>query len=249
MSLIKILKNIVQKKTTNEQSTTKIIKTPTPLNMHQGSIVTLSDVDIALAQADGSIIKTKPNPTYVVNAVGTYSLWGLSFYNCYLDEDNNYIRIAVDRSGKIVDASYWMLHTELYPQSVEEWEFWLGSWQKDINGKFVRDIATGKTLRKDWGLIGWNQFQIDGPPQIVYNRHWSQGPEGVDPVLYTECIIDNTGQKTLVNYEGMEYFRRLTSAADSVTEYLFATMVEDGSSINVLIGIQLDHQSLKVLAS
>lgn len=249
MGLISILGHMVQKRT--EAPAAPVIRTNTPLGLHQGSTVDLPDVDIALAQVDGSIIAV-PSGTQVVISVGTYRKWGLTVHNCYLGNGTSYIQLVTDANQRIVECRLWSSHnqTEILPQSVEDWEFWLGSYQRDQSGEFVRD-GQGRALRREYGLIGWPQFQVDGPPAIVYNRAWSPGADGVDPVDYTETIVDVQGRSITVKHEAMEYARRLTDAADAVTESLLATMVQDqdGAAVNIFIGIPLDHQNLKILQS
>jgi hypothetical protein len=249
MGLISILGHMVQKR--NESPARPVIRTETPLNLSQGAVVDLPDVDIALAQVDGSIISV-PSGTQLVISVGTYRKWGLTVHNCYLSNGSSFIQLVTDAKGKIVECKLWSSHnqTEILPQTVEDWEFWLGSYHKDADGGFIRD-AQGRAIRREYGLIGWPQFQVDGPPAIVYNRAWSPSEEGVDPVGYTEIITDDQGRSVTVKHEAMEYARRLTDAADAVTESLLATMVQDqdGAAVNIFIGIPLDHQTLKILQS
>lgn len=248
MGLLSIMGHIARKRSEPVGNAAVIDRSRVPLGMHQGSLVDLPDVDIALAQADGSIIRP-PVGQQIVTAVGTYRKWNLEIFNCYLGDGLSYIQL-ITKDGKITEARLWCSRDEILPQTSEDWEFWLGSWQKDSNGDFLRD-KLGNAIRREWGLIGWPQFQVDGPPAIMYNRAWSPGADGVAPVAYTETILDSKGHMTLVEHEAMEYARRLTDAADAVTESLLATMVQDpeGASVNVFIGIPLDHQNLKVLQS
>lgn len=248
MGLLSILGHMARKKTEKDRNTAVINRSKVPFGMHQASLVDLPDIDIALAQADGSVIKP-PLGQQVITAVGTYRKWNLDIFNCYLGDGRSYIQL-IAKGGKVTEARLWCSRDEILPQSTEDWEFWLGSWQRDAQGNFLRD-SLGKAIRKEWGLIGWPQFQVDGPPAIMYNRAWSPGADGMAPVAYTETILDAQGHVTTVNHEAMEYARRLTDAADAVTESLLATMVQDseGASVNLFIGIPLDHQNLKVLQS
>lgn len=251
MGLLSIMSRIVQKRIDRGFNTPVVVKTDAPLGMHQGSVVTLPDIDIALAQADGSIIKA-PVGTQVVTAVGTYTLFGMTVFHAYLNDGISYIQLVTKGgpNGPIQDARLWCTHQEILPQSVEDWEFWLGSYQKDMAGQFIHD-AWGNPIRAEFGLIGWPQFQIDGPSVCLYDRTWSPAPEGIEPVEYNEAIVDSDGNTTVVNHEAMEYYRRLTDVLDSVTESLLASMLQqDGnSSVDIMIGIPLDHTNLNVLRS
>lgn len=247
MGLLAIMTTIANKHLGNKTVQQEMVRTPTPLGMHQGSAVEMPDIDIALAQGDGSIIKA-PVGTHIVTAVGKYRLFNLDIYHAYLNDGNSYIQI-VTKNNVPQEARLFTSHAEILPQSVEDWEFWLGSYQKTPNGEFVRD-ASGNSLRKEFGLIGWAQFQIDGPPTVLYNRTWNASSEGIDPIEYTETITDSHGNVTTAKHEACEYFRHLTSAKDSVIEYLMATMVNQNNeaSVNIFVGIPLDLQNLKILS-
>lgn len=252
MGLLSIMSLIVQKRI-DRGTTIPVMKTPTPMGMHQGSIVELPDIDIALAQADSSIIKA-PAGTQVITAVGSYKLFGIDVYHAYLNDGKSYIQLVSKGgpTGLVQEARLWSNHQEIEPQSVEDWEFWIGNYQKDLNGQFRRDINS-QPIRNEFGLIGWPQFQIDGPPQLLYNRTWSpNSPEGMDPVEYNETITDGDGNSFRLKHEACEYYRYLTEANDAVVESLLASMVQqdDGTGfIDIMIGIPLDHTNLKVLSA
>ena len=246
MGLLSIMTTIAHKHLGNTNTIPEVVRTPTPLGMHQGSVVEMPDIDISLAQADGSIVNA-PIGSQIVTAVGKYRLFNLDIYHAYLGDGNSYIQI-VTKNNVPQEARLFSSHAEVLPQSVEDWEFWLGSYEKDANGNFVRD-AYGTAIRKESGLIGWAQFQIDGPPQIVYNKTWTTKPNE-DTIEYNETITDSLGSVTIAKHEACEYFRRLTTASDSVIESLVATMVNQNNeaSVNIFVGIPLDLQNLKVLS-
>ena len=247
MGLLAILTTITNKHIGTKTVHPEMARTPTPLGMHQGSVVEMPDIDIALSQSDGSIIKA-PVGTQIVTAVGKYHLFNLDIYHVYLNDGISYIQI-ITKNDVPQEARLFTSHAEILPQSVEDWEFWLGSYQKTPNGEFARD-ASGNSIRKEFGLIGWAQFQIDGPPTVIYNRTWNASSEGIDPIAYVETITDSRGHVTTAKHEACEYFRHLTSAKDSVIEYLTTTMVNQNNeaSVNIFIGIPLDLQNLKILS-
>jgi Protein of unknown function (DUF2491) len=252
MGLLNILKTVVKNNTSlgYSKGTETIEKTLTPLGMHQGSVVTLSEIDTALAAADGSIC-LMPKGSQVVHAVGKYSLWGRDVYHCYFGSTGEFVQlITAADSQTVLQARYWHLRSEIQPITGEEWEFWLGSWQKDERGEFIRDNK-GVAIKKEDGLIGFPQFQVDTVPAIVYDREWQAGSNAVDPVKFTETLLDASGHKHYIKHEAMEYSRKLSNDADSKVESLLASVVEDkgGASINIWIGIPLDYTAIKVLAS
>jgi hypothetical protein len=246
--LFALIKNIVEKKFENNQNIFK--HSPgIPLNLHQGSVVTLPDLDIALAQADGSII---PNVIgkQTIAAVGIMELFGFIVYNSYLQDGTSFLRTIVDKQGNVKEVALFTNKDEITPQTKEDWEFWLGSYQKDATGQFVRDSA-GYPILAEAGLIGWNQFQIDGPPTIVYDRSWMQSQTGIEPISYTESITNNTGQIIILKHEGMEYSRIIGQEPTTIIEDLLVHMSQfnDEASINIYIGIPLNITDIKVLAT
>ena len=251
MSLLNILSNI---SFTTKNKPPASVKTTTPLGMHQGSTVILPEVDIALAQVDGSIVKFPSGPQ-IVYAVGKYTLFGVSAYNVYFG-NNTFIRL-ITVNNNVEEAYLFSSHAEVLPQSQEEWEFWLGRY-KDSSGNVVRD-ENGNPIIQEYGLIGFPAFQIDGPPQLIYNRNWYKNlADSIMPVNYTEVILDNGGNTVTVNHEACEYVRKVKSDdPTSIDECLLATMTmktgdninETGeSSVNIFVGIRLDIKSIKVLS-
>lgn len=223
----------------------KIERTSVPLGLHQGSAVELPEVELALAQADGSIL-----PQIVLNqtiiAVGSQTLFGKLVYNCYLSDGTSFLRVVTDK-GEAKEVTLFTGRDEVHPSSQEDWEFWLGRYAKDSTGEWVRDPNTGKGVIAEYGLIGWPQFQIDGPPVVVYNRAWNPSNEGTEPVEYTETVVFEDGRIVKVKHEAQEYVRQI----GNIVESLFVTMAQSGNeaSIDIFVGIPLTIKDIKVLAS
>ena len=249
MSLLSLLTTVVNKKISSKPNDSlQPIKTDTPMGLRQGSIVTMPEIDIALAQADGSLINV-PGGNQTVVAVGTFELFGLSVYNVYLNEKTFLQLVTKFGSQDVQSLNLWSSYAEIIPTSVDEWEFWLGSWQKSPTGEFLRD-SNGVAYRKDWGLIGWPSFQIDGPPPIVYGRTWLPSNEGIDPVKFTESIRDVNGDVTIVKHEAVEYSRALTpDNTNTIVESLLASVSSqnDSASVNIWIGIPINKDSIAII--
>jgi len=243
--LLNILKRIATKNL-QYNSEHEIKKSPTPLNMHQGSVVTLPAIDLAMAVMDGSRIKT-PDDNLIVKMVGKYHLWDYDVYHCYVDDNGSFIRITTKANNmEPIEAQYFIVDGVIEPKTIEDWELWLGSWQKDSDGEFVRD-SKGIAIKKDWGLIGFPQFQVNGDNPIVYDRQWLQSTDPVEAVKFTEVISTSDGDKTSIKHEAMEYARTMLNSK----EYLLVSVVEDNdtASVTVFIGVELDHKLIKVLVS
>ena len=249
MGIFNIFKTIM-KNNINRDQAKPIAKTSTPLGTHQGSVVTLPELDFVLAEANGSICES-PKSTMVVSAVGKYTLFNMDIYHCYFGYQGVFLRLITKSKSMVVEeATYFHLRSEFHPTTTEEWEFWLGSWQKDEDGKFIRD-DNGHAVKKEDGLIGFPQFQVDTTPPIVYNRDWEPGESNVDPVKITETVLDVTGHTHYIKREAMEYTRKLSSDENSRSEHLLASVVKDdnGASVCIFIGVPLDHSAIKVLVS
>lgn len=245
MSFLNILKTVMKHNINRDQGT-PLQSTPTPLGAHQGSVVTLPDIDFVLALANGSICG-QPKGTMVVTAVGKYTLFDMDVYHCYFGYEGAFLQLVTKIGNMSVEqARYFHLRSEIQPSTAEEWEFWLGGWQRDSTGEFIRD-AHGIAIKKESGLIGYAQFQVDTTPPIIFDREWFRGCGDVEPVKFIETIVYATGITNYIKYEAMEYSRILSTKVES----LLACVVEDNNSasVNIFIGIPLDHTAIKVLGS
>jgi len=251
MGLVNIFKTVMKNNLNrNREKPVANTSTPTPLGAHQGSVVTLPDLDFALAQAYGSICLT-PKNTMVVSAVGKYTLWNMDVYHCYFGYKGVFLQLVTKTGSMNVEqARFFNLRSEIQPTTAEEWEFWLGSWMKDEQGEFIRDDK-GIAIKKEDGLIGFPQFQIDNVPPIVYDREWVQGPTSTDPIKITERVIDVAGHIHYIKYEAMEYSRKLSTTDPIKVESLLVSVVEDdtSTSVNIFIGVPVDHTAIKILVS
>lgn len=249
MSLLNILKTVM-KNNLNKDQDNPVLTTQTPLGAHQGSVVTLPEIDFALAEADGSIC-VPPSGTLVVTAVGKYILFGLDVYHCYFGYEGAFLQLVTKANNMNVEqARYFHLRSEIQPRNSQEWEFWLGSWQKNDQGEFLRD-GNGIAIKLEEGLIGFPQFQVDTNPPLIYDREWQPGAGSVNPVKITEKVLDVSGQTHYIKREAMEYSRSLSDNDPTKVESLLACVVEDNNSasVNIFIGIQLEHAAIKVLSS
>lgn len=249
MSLLNILKTVM-KNNINRDQALPIVKTPTPLGAYQGSVITLPEIDFALAEVDGGICES-PAGTMVVTAVGKYQLFNMDVYHCYFGYKGQFLRLITDHNTmNVKEATYFHLRSEITPTTVEDWAFWLGSWQKDENGEFIRD-NNGHALKKEDGLIGYPQFQVDTNPPIIYNRDWNPSPTSIDPIKITETVVDVTGLTHYIKREAMEYVRNLSTDENSRTERLLAGVIKDdiSAAICIFIGVPLDYTAIKVLVS
>lgn len=179
-------------------------------------------IDIDISKSEGSIINgTEYYQT--VNSVGHFNLFGVDVKNYYLQDNKTFVRVTNSN-----ETTLFVMRDEIIPETKEDWEFWLGSWDKD-----KKNYETG--------LIGNDQFQItlDNGTELIYDKIWSS-----DTILINETIESENG-KSYIKRNGAEYVRSIGSS----NEYLFVDMKqnEDVSVIEIYIGIRLNHNDVKYI--
>ena len=147
MSLFSLIKNATYDKPPATYSKVNVTQ-DVPFNLCQGSLVELPQLEIALAQAEGSLIKA-PESNDKIIAVGSYRLLNHEVFHSYLSDGKSFLRTI-----KGTDEVYLFTpQDEIFPANSEDWDFWLNDKE---------------------GLIGWSQFQVDNNTPIVYNREWDK---------------------------------------------------------------------------
>jgi hypothetical protein len=207
-----------------------------PLGIRLKGIVEIPEVDFILG---GNDLKIKhPGESNVVVSYGTFPVGESSVKRFYLDaRDQPYIlQIVTDAKNLIEECKLFMPYDEIFPQ---DWGFWLA--EAD-------------------GLIGYSEFQTkdgtqylrvwDNPDQENVVQEDDQGNRitRIPPFQFTETIcLDAYGEQTeKVNYDSMLYGRRVNDNSD---EYLLVSAVEaeDGASVQIMVGIELQPASIKVI--
>jgi hypothetical protein len=229
MSLFKIFKNVAG--LDKDKPKVGIDRNDHPLDLHPGSLVTIPDIDLTLAQADGSLV---PNVeiTQTVTAVSKFKIFDLDVYHSYLSDEKSFIRTVAD-GLHIKEVTFFVQHDEVLPQTQDDWNFWLGTY--NANGPV------------EGGLIGWPQFQIDKPTPTVYDRSWKLGDSAIKPVEFFETIVDTADKNTYIKNQAMEYNRKLS---EDTYEYLLVTLAQCGNeaSVDIYVGVPLNAANIKVLA-
>ncbi len=233
MSLFKMLKEVAAKKIekAGQGNEHRSQRTPVPGGFHQGSVIEIPDLATALARADSSLIGDTDH-SQQITAVGRYTLFDRSVFNCHLSDGVSFIRL-VTQKDQILESALFVMRDEIVPASKEDWTFWLGSHQRG-----------GQV---EHGLIGWPQFQVDTDPPTMYNRSWAPGEHGVEPVAYTETITDLNGETSRIAHESMEYWRQLGDDPNAI-EMILVTAASSGNdaSVDVYVGIPIKTEDLKV---
>jgi hypothetical protein len=241
MGLFTLIKDVAAKKYDKLTASPeyKPERTPVPMGLHQGTMVELPELDLALAQADGSIMPSI-DLTQQITAVGRQAVFGLNVYHAYLSDGSSFLRI-IAKNNDVREIQLFTMRDEIIPAAKEDWEFWLGRWGKD---------SDGNGYMEEYGLIGWPQFQVDGPPQIVYNRAWTPSEAGIEPAQYSETIVAMDGTVNRVKHEACEYVRVIGTGTNPTNELLLVSLAQcgDDASVDIFIGIPLNIKDMKILA-
>ncbi|MCX5862696.1 MAG: DUF2491 family protein [Desulfomonile sp.] len=207
-----------------------------PLGIRFNGILEIPEVDFILGGIDLKI--KRPDSAEVVTSYGTFTVGGSTVHRFYMlsSETIYLLQIVSDARQTIEECKFFMAYDEIYP---EDWDFWLS--EKD-------------------GYIGLGIFQTKDGTQ--YFRVWeNQDAESVveeddpgnrltriPPVQFIETIyMDPYGEKTeTVKYDSMLYGRRVNDAVD---EYLLLSAVNEtsGASVQIMVGIELEQASIKVI--
>ena len=218
------------------------VKIPAPLGLTPGSVWTPGAVDLALAQADGSIL-VPPVGDQIVSHVGGVRLFGVDVYNIYLQGTETFLQAVCPANNvqSVNQLRLFTLYQNVVASTLDDVEFWLGKLNRDSQGNVVRD-AWGNSQIVESGLIGWPLFQVDSDPPIIYQRNWTPGTEPIAPVSYQEKFSNGI----IVKHEACEYVRRLKDT----NEYLLAVLTSKPScmTIDIYVGIDLDIQTQQILA-
>jgi hypothetical protein len=230
------LKKFDEVKDSYQKSGLERIDKDLPLGIRIGGIVEVPQVDFILAGQD---LKIKhPGSSNVVSSYGAFPVGDSRVHRFYLDASNlvYMLQIVTDRQQTVEECKLFMPYDEVYP---DDWDFWLS--EKD-------------------GYIGYEIFQDkDG---VQYFRVWDND-EGkivveddgkgnqitrIPPKEFIETIYLTPfgDENETVKYDSMLYGRNVNANVD---EYLLLSAVneKDGASVQIMVGIELQPSSIKVI--
>jgi hypothetical protein len=163
----------------------------------------------------GDLRMRPPASSHVVMAHGAVELpGGASLHRFYTDSEA-VLEVSVRPDGQ-ADATRLFTHLDsVYPQSAEEWEFWIG----DADG-----------------YIGYASFETKD--KTAYARAWSPGDSRIAPVSLAETVEAAGGSfPSRVEHKCMLYSRALPLEK---REYLMVSMEEADSAASVEFSLGVD---------
>jgi hypothetical protein len=202
-----------------------------PFNIFVGSTIAVSEIPFTIG-GDNLSVK-QPEGDNVVHAFSKTPIDSSIIYRFYVgvgSDAEHMIQIITDEKGTMEECRLFRTHAEVFPESQDEWDFWIG---------------------EEDGYIGLQQFQDrDG---TLFERLWSGSDEPrVEPVRFTEIInLDRYARDSVaVEHEDMLYGRVAVEEPNmTLNEYRLLAFEDNqkyGSKIHIMGGIDLEKSYLTV---
>jgi hypothetical protein len=197
---------------------------PSPLNLRIGCVVEFDNS--AFLAIEDSMQVVMPESAMVIEAYGSIDFGGGVIAHRFYDADGQLLEIITQVGENIEEVRFFVPFDSIYPESEEEWDFWIG----------------------DDGLIGYPTFMTKEGTE--YLRLWFQNSEDrVEPVDLEENIITPVFNDTsvCVDYHCMSYGRYIANT-DRV-EYLFVSFENTGNeaSIELMLGVDISKTDIQVI--
>jgi hypothetical protein len=215
----------------DRQTPPKPVDEGLPFNIFVGSTIAVSDIPFTLG-GDQLAVK-HPAGENIVHAFSKTPISSSILYRFYVgmgSDGEHMIQIITDKKGTLEECRLFRTHAEVFPESREEWDFWLG---------------------EEEGYIGLSQFQDkDG---TLFERLWSGSEDlRVAPVRFTEKInLDRYAQEFVtVEHQAMLYGRVVVEEQNlTLNEYMllsFESHDDRDHKIHIMGGIDLEKSYLIV---
>ena len=218
------MRHVIDIKTAPEAP--KPVRTMTPMQLSQGSAMTISMTPLILADAAGALFKSDFPTSQRSAAVGQLSLMGFTFYRVYLTEgDGGFLHFAT-RGEEIIETRLYRRYADengedVIPTSTEDWAFWLA----DADGYIGEPVMQSR--------------DVDGGLQYI--RSWGgTSTAHLAPYQAVESVVNEAGLTTTLRHRMMHYSRRLTDA--TLAEHLLVSAVEGDNVASVVFWLGLDLQ-------
>jgi hypothetical protein len=228
-------KKIDQYKESFQRSGRDRVDKDLPLGIRMSGIVEIPQVDFILG---GDQLKIKhPGDANVVISYGHFPVGDSVVRRFYLDASGivYMLQIVTDRTNTVEECKLFMPYDEIIP---DDWEFWLGERDGYI-GYEIFDIKDGTRYFRVW----------DSDRKTVVEQD-DQGNQitRIPPMEYIETVyLSPWGEESeTVKYDSMLYGRQVNENLD---EYLLLSAVseKDGASVQIMVGIELQPASIKVI--
>lgn len=241
MSTIGIFKNILDKKNRDIQEFLKgkpeRIDDNLPLGLKINGMVTLDETKFII-HGDALKIQSPGGGNHTVLAIEKFMLSKLAVYRFYLESNDNknqsilQVPLAEGEAGSI---ALYRIYDEVYPESEEEWGWW---------------------LNEHTGWIGYKDFIIRGDDgsETLYQRIWGGDGEYSKPLFFNSTLILDPYGMTGMRTENlaMAYGREISR---NMREYVFLAqqkVLDDSGRIEeakivIMAGMDLNKAEVGVI--
>jgi len=221
-------KKVENVRETLTQGKKKPIDTSLPLQIHLGSCLILDQTPFLIHGK--AITQTRPGSESLVFAYGRIDLGESVVHRFYLEsgtdpDDKSVLQVVV--GDEIEECRLFASLDEVYPESAEEWNFWIG---------------------EEDGYIGLPAFE--DKQGRLYDRVWGDGEGRIAPSEFTETLyLDRFGEKRATVAHASMLYGRWIDEESEMAEYILASREEhtDGSAlIQLSSGIDVIPESITV---
>lgn len=233
MGLFNIFKAVAGKKLGNAkealiQGKREAIDSSLPLQIHIGSCLVLDQTPFLIHGE--AITQAPPAPECLVFAYGQMNLGDSIVHRFYLEscsdpDKKSVLQMVVGEA--IEECRLFASLDEVYPDSAEDWEFWIGD---------------------EDGYIGLPTFE--DKEGRAYDRVWGDDEGRITPAELTETLyLDSFGDKKATVAHASMLYGRWIDEENEMAEYILISREEhtDGSAlIQISTGIDIIPESITV---
>ncbi|WP_432735862.1 DUF2491 family protein [Maridesulfovibrio sp. FT414] len=221
-TISRILKNKIDNVTKN--SSNQDINEDIPFGMNIGGKVGIDISTFLLFEEN--LVTVKPLPEYNIISHGIAIIEGERIDRLYLSTDiatEAVLEIMHGEDDNSYESRFYIPFDRIYPQSKEEWAFWLD--EKE-------------------GYIGWEAFELN---ETIFDRLWMPGAQHVAPVSFTEKL-NNGSDHINIHHETMMYARTL-NAGNDMAEYLLAELYSSPADdhISIMTGVRMPATGIRLI--
>ena len=170
-----------------------------PLGIQIGCKLMFPDMPFIISMGAGHLMK---KPEVVTVAAYGRIVWGdITIHRFYFTGDTHFLEVSTfNADGKVVGATLYQVHEDIYPATPESWQVWIPAMLGDEKARY---------------LIGFHEFTLNDPktgtPLNTYSRVWPSAgdtSEQVPPVEMLEVLYPGpTAAPIYVNHQVMQYGR------------------------------------------
>jgi hypothetical protein len=207
-----------------------------PLGLRFNCIVEIPEVDFILAGKDLKI--QHPGTSLIVRSYGTFAVSNSKVHRFYFEWSSRVymLQVVADSNQVVEECKFFMSFDEVYP---EDWDFWLAE----------RDGYIGLSIFQTKDGVQYDRVWQDSEAEIHLDQDASgNGLTRIRPVQFLETVYsDPYGEVTeTVKCDSMLYGRNVN---ENVDEYLLLSAVNEreGASIQIMVGLELEPASIKVI--